>query len=91
MGGLCRARDLHEGMKKYIRDILDDLNKSGHKDFVPDLPETPTGEKTVSLDSPPAALDPKDLDNQDLSPDPQEEVRQLDYQAQQDEERETIG
>jgi hypothetical protein len=32
---------------------------------------------------------PQDLENQILSKDPQEKVRQLDYQAQKDEERET--
>jgi hypothetical protein len=78
-------------MKKYIRDILDDLNKPGHKDFVPELPQTPTGGPTVSLDPPQVPLDPQDLDNQDLSPDPQKQVEQLDYQAQQNEERETLG
>ena len=55
-------------MKKYIREILDDLNKKRN---------------------PPPAV-PQDLDNQELSKDPEQRVRQLDYQAQQDEERETL-
>jgi hypothetical protein len=33
----------------------------------------------------------QDLENQMLSKDPQQKVRQLDYQAQQDEERETLS
>ena len=49
-------------MKKYIREILNDLKK-------PD-PAVPT-----------------DLDNQTLSKDPAERVRQLDQQAQKSEER----
>jgi len=34
---------------------------------------------------------PQDLENQTLSKDPQQKVRQLDYQAQKDEERETLS
>lgn len=34
---------------------------------------------------------PQDLENQVLSKDPQQRVRQLDYQAQKDEERETLS
>ena len=34
---------------------------------------------------------PQDLENQVLSTDPQQKVRQLDYQAQKDEERETLS
>jgi hypothetical protein len=33
---------------------------------------------------------PEDLENQDLSSNPKERVKQLDFQAQQDEERETL-
>jgi len=46
-------------MKKYVRDILDDLKKPA----------------------------PADIDNQTLSDDPAERVRQLDRQAQKSEER----
>jgi hypothetical protein len=77
-------------MKQYIRDIMDDLNNAGSKDFVPEIPQTPTGGKTVYLDPPKVAPDPADLDNQDLSSNKEEMVEQLDYQAQQDEERETL-
>ncbi len=83
--------DLYKGMKQYIRDIMDDLNQAGDKDFVPTLPQTPTGGKTVYLDPPKLEPLPDDLDNQDLSSDPQERVEQLDYQAQENEERETLG
>jgi len=55
-------------MKKYIREILDDLNKKRN-------PQPPVAE---------------DLNNQELSKDPEQRVRQLDYQAQKDEERETL-
>ncbi len=58
------------GMKKYIRELLDDLNKK-RKD-----PQPP--------------LVPDDLNNQDLSKNPEERVRQLDFQAQQLEEQETL-
>jgi hypothetical protein len=34
---------------------------------------------------------PQDLQNQTLSKDPQQKVRQLDYQAQQDEERQALS
>lgn len=61
-------------MKKYIRDLLEDLTKK--------------------LDPPPAPpiqnVVPQDLENQELSADPAQRVRQLDYQAQQAEERETL-
>jgi len=57
-------------MKKYIRDLLDDLIKK--------------------QDPPPAPVVPADLNNQELSKNPEERVRQLDQQAQEDEERETL-
>jgi hypothetical protein len=59
-------------MKKYIRDMIDDLRR-----------------KTVKLDKPPEPALPGDLNNQILSDDPLERVRQLDFQAQKDEERES--
>lgn len=57
-------------MKKYIRDLLDDLTKK--------------------QDPPPAPVVPDDLENQQLSKNPEELVRQLDQQAQDAEERETL-
>ena len=63
-------------MKKHIRELLDDLNKRQPK--------------TVDLDIPPAPPVPEDLNNQILSKNQEERVRQLDFQAQEDEERETL-
>ena len=77
-------------MKQYIRDIIDDLKKAGEEDFIPAIPPTPTDGKTVYLDPPPVAQTPEDLDNQNLSSDNEERVKQLDYQAQKNEVRETL-
>jgi hypothetical protein len=65
-------------MKKYIRDMLNDLQRKRDK--------TPS---TIKLDQPPQPPLPGDLSNQILSDDPAERVRQLDFQAQQDEERQS--
>jgi len=59
-------------MKKYIREMLEDLKK-----------------KRDQKDPLPSGA-PQDLENQDLSSNPEERVRQLDQQAQDDEERETL-
>ncbi len=56
-------------MKKFIRDILGDLNRKKKPDVAPAMTD--------------------DLENQKLSKNPAEKVRQLDFQAQQDERRET--
>ena len=53
-------------MKRYIREILKDLQPKKQ----PPVPE--------------------DLDNQELSKDPEQCVKQLDYQAQKSEERQTL-
>ena len=76
-------------MKKYIRDMIDDLQRAKKKDFLPPVPKSPTDGKTIDLNVPPEPELPGDLANQELSKDPKERVRQLDYQAQKDEERET--
>jgi hypothetical protein len=55
-------------MKKYIREILNDLK------LTPGLKKT-------------QPIVPTDLDNQTLSKDPAQRVRQLDQQAQKSEER----
>jgi len=44
--------------------------------------------KTKRKDNP---VIPQDLQNQQLSKDPRQRVRQLDYQAQKDEERQTLS
>jgi hypothetical protein len=69
-------------MKKYIRAVLDDL-QAGRKDYVPPAPKPVQSEKLIDLDVPPPSPLPDDLDNQDLSGDPEQEVRQLDWQQQQ--------
>ena len=59
-------------MKKYIREILNDLKLApGQKRSQPVVPE--------------------DLDNQVLSSDPAQRLRQLDQQAQQSEERQALS
>ena len=60
------------GMKKYIRNMIDDLKKK--RDRKEPLP--------------PVVL--QDLENQDMSSNPEERVRQLDQQAQDNEIRETL-
>ena len=64
-------------MKKYIREMLDDLRKQRKP-------------KTIKLDTPPAPSVPEDLENQELSSDPAQRVRQLDQQAHDAEVRETL-
>lgn len=66
----CAARAGSEqawSMKRYIREILKDLQSKKPDPAVP-----------------------QDLDNQELSKDPEQKVRQLDYQAQKSEERQTL-
>ena len=75
-------------MKKYIRDMIDDLQRPKNKNVIPPVPKAPADGKTDYLNPPPEPPLPDDLANQDLSDDPSERVRQLDFQAQQDEERE---
>jgi hypothetical protein len=63
-------------MKKYVRAVLDDLKSKTKKKVNP--PKTN-----------PIVL--QDLENQVLSKDPQQKVRQLDYQAQKAEERQKLS
>ena len=63
-------------MKKYVRAVLDDLKSKAKKKNNP--PKT-------------NPIVPQDLQNQVLSKDPQQKVRQLDYQAQKDEERQRLS
>lgn len=74
-------------MKKYIREMLDDLQKKDSRDFIPNIPQSPADGKTINLDAPRDPVIEEDLSNQELSSDPEERVEQLDYQAQQEEER----
>ncbi len=75
-------------MKKYIRDMIDDLQRKHDKDIIPSIPPSPTDGKTTFLGPAPVPAGPDDLQNQVLSDDPLERTRQLDYQTQKDEERE---
>jgi hypothetical protein len=77
-------------MKKYIRDMIDDLRRPKNKNVIPPVPKAPTDGKTDYLNPPPEPPLPDDLANQDLSDDPLERVRQLDFQAQQNEQREKL-
>jgi hypothetical protein len=78
-------------MKDYIQNVVDELKSGGKKDFTPEIPKAPPDGKTTYLDVPPAPPVPEDLDNQELSSDPEEAVEQLDEQAQLSEERQTLG
>ena len=72
-------------MKKYIRDMIDDLQRKKDKDFIPTIPTASTKAVTTDLDPKPEAAMPDDLENQELSKGPLERVRQLDFQAQESE------
>jgi hypothetical protein len=72
-------------MKKYIREMINDLKHSKVKGFVPPAPKA----KTENLTPPAEAALPDDLSNQVLSKNAEEKVKQLDYQAQQSERLQT--
>ena len=76
-------------MKKYIREILDDLRRPKDKDFIPPIPKPSVDTPIADLTPPEAPVVPTDLENQELSSNPLERVRQLDFQAQQVEEENT--
>ena len=71
------------GMKKYIREMIDDLKKSKAKakGFIPPVPKGPKENPVVKLTPPPEPVVPQDLSNQELSKNAEERVKQLDYQA----------
>jgi hypothetical protein len=78
-------------MKNYIRAVLDDLKQTkSDKDFIPVIPKASIGGETTYLDIPEAPPLPDDLENQELSDDPEERVEQLDQQAQDAEVRERL-
>ena len=69
-------------MKKYIRDMIHDLNRpKENKDFVPPVPPGAATEPVQNLTPPPQPAGPQDLSNQDLAKNAEEKVKQLDYQA----------
>jgi hypothetical protein len=69
------------GMKKYIREMINDLKNSKAKDFIPAVPKGSKENPVVDLTPPPGAAVPDDLSNQVLSKNAEEKVKQLDYQA----------
>jgi hypothetical protein len=70
------------GMKKYIREMIEDLKHSKRgKDFVPAVPKGAKENPVVDLTPPPEPALPDDLSNQVLSKNAEEKVKQLDYQA----------
>jgi len=66
------------GMRTYIREMLDDIRRRQR--------EKKQKASVINLTPPPAPVLPQDLENQILSTDPAERVRQLDFQAQKKEE-----
>ena len=75
------------GMKTYIRNMIDDLRREHTKNGPPTVPATPIAPETFEPAPPPEATLPEDLNNQELSSDPEERLRQEDFQAQKNEER----
>ena len=73
-------------MKTFVRDILNDLKRpKATKDFIPPVPKPSADGKSTTFDTPPQPAVPEDLNNQLLSPDPAQRVRQLDERAKNDE------
>ncbi len=68
-------------MKKYIREMIDDLKRPKENDFTPQLPKGGKENPVTDLTPPPAPVLPDDLSNQVLSKNAEERVKQLDYQA----------
>jgi hypothetical protein len=66
-------------MKKHIRQMIDDLQKKNTSDKTP----------VIDLTPPPVPVLPADLENQILSLNPEERLRQLDLQAQRLDEKGT--
>ena len=73
-------------MRKYIREMIDDIRRKHHKDYVPPIPKASGKETEKDLMPPPVPTTPNDLENQILSKNKLEEVKQLDFQAQETEE-----
>jgi hypothetical protein len=76
-------------MRKYIREMLQDLVGRKDKSYIPPIPKVSGDPTSVDLNPPPEPAMPGDLENQILSKNPKERTQQLDFQAQQNEERET--
>lgn len=73
-------------MRKYIREMIDDIRRKHNRDFVPPVPKAVAKEPEKDLMPPPVPSTPDDLENQILSKNKLERVKQLDFQAQETEE-----
>jgi hypothetical protein len=84
-----RGGEQRSGMKKYIREMIDDLKSpKSNKDFVPPVPKGAKEDPVKEMTPSPQPM-PQDLSNQELSKNAEEKVKQLDYQAQQSERLQT--
>jgi|GEM_PF-1140823 len=68
-------------MKKHIREMIDDLKTPKSKNYIPPVPKGAAREKVTDLNPPATPVMPQDLSNQELSKDPEQRAKQLDYQA----------
>ena len=69
---MARPSCAYVGMKQKVRSLVQNLNKDLKK-------KAPAAKKNAVI--------PEDLNNQELSKNPLQKLRQLDWQAQKDEER----
>jgi hypothetical protein len=76
-------------MRKYIREMLRELTGKKDKSYIPPIPKASGDASTVDLNAPAQAALPGDLNNQELSKNPLQRTKQLDYQAQKNDERES--
>src|SRR5579871_6276477 len=90
-GESCVHHNAEAHVKKYIREMIDDLRRPKNADRIPQVPKSRTDGKTINLSPPPQPAVPGDLNNQILSNDPLEREKQLDFQAQQSEERQRLS
>lgn len=66
--------------------MIDDIRRKHHKDYVPPIPKPAAPSPEKNLTPPPEPVVPTDLENQILSKNHLERVRQFDFQAQEQEE-----
>ena len=77
-----RSEEQKSGMKKHIREMIEDLKRpQSKKDFIPPVPKGAKEDPMKELTPPPLPAMPDDLSNQILSKNAEEQVKQLDYQA----------
>ena len=66
--------------------MIDDIRRKRSKDYTPAIPKASTPSPEADLTPPQEPVVPTDLENQILSSNKLERVRQLDFQAQETEE-----